>query len=132
MLDSWFEQEVKTHYKYHIVDILLDDDLVAYADDVLVLLPDSKTACEFLELLKNRISEYKLEVSESKTEVINLKSSLSSNNHFRFLGFEISPILDNSVIVNLKFITNPKRCKAKEKRIIDTINKGILRHVEKP
>ena len=132
MLDSWFEQEVKTHCKYHNVDIILDDDLVAYADDVVVLLPDSKTASEFLELLKERISEYKLEVSESKTEVIDLKSSLSSNNHFRFLGFEISPIFENSEIVDLKLVTDPKRCKDKEKRIVDTINKGILRHAEKP
>lgn len=132
MLDSWFEQEVKTNCEYHNVDMLIDDDLVAYADDVLVLLPDSKTATDFLSVLKKRITEFKLEVSEKKTEVVDLKSSLSSNNHFRFLGFQISPVLYDSGNMDLVLITDPKRLEDKEKRIVDTLNKSIIRHIEEP
>ena len=126
VIDSWFERNVKTCYQYS------NAKCITYADDVVILLPRSEMAKEFLELLKRRLSDYNLEVSEEKTKVVDLMSSLPSKAKFRFLGFEITKICNKEGHMDLDFKIDSKRLQEKEDKIVYTIKEGIKKYLEGP
>jgi group II intron reverse transcriptase/maturase len=127
VLDSWFEQEVKTHYPQ-----FSKGDLISYADDVLILLPESGMTSEFLELLDKRLTEYKLEVSKEKTNEVDLSFISTSNNKVRFLGFEMKIAYDEYGREILDIKIDSKRINGKKDKIVKCINSGIEKHVDTP
>ena len=88
VLDSRFEQEVKTHTKGYC-------ELVRYADDYVCLVQYKEDANKILSALENRFNKYKLTLHPNKTRVFsfgrfekqNANSQNRKANTFTFLGF---------------------------------------------
>lgn len=89
VLDLWFEKVVKRQ---------LDGEshMVRYADDFVCLFQFEEEARMFLEMLKERLQKFNLEVSEEKTRILEFgryarerraKRGLRKPKTFNFLGF---------------------------------------------
>lgn len=74
-LDQWFYAEFKSK----------DAQMVRYADDAIFAFSSKELAQDFLSQFYTRMSEYKLQVSEEKTKLINF--TRGSQETFHFLGF---------------------------------------------
>ncbi len=88
VLDVWFEKKIKPASKGHMA-------LIRYCDDFVVCCESEHDAKTFLELLKQRLEKFGLEVAEDKTQVLKFgrrawqlatkrKEKVES---FNFLGF---------------------------------------------
>ena len=73
-LDEWFQESYKGQA-----------EMVRYADDAVFLFKKKESAEKFLEILKNRLLKFKLQLNEEKTKIINF--SKDSFEVFDFLGF---------------------------------------------
>lgn len=88
VLDLWFEKKFKTQIKGYT-------ELIRFCDDFVVCCESEEDAKKFLELLKQRLSKFGLEVSESKTKVVKFgrkewhqaKREKRKTERFDFLGF---------------------------------------------
>ena len=88
VLDSWFEQSVKTHTKGFC-------ELVRYADDFVCLVQYKDDALKIRRALGNRFNKYDLTLHPDKTRVFsfgkvergNSKNQNRKANTFDFLGF---------------------------------------------
>ncbi len=88
VLDTWYEQIVKTHIKGYC-------ELVRYADDFVCLVQYKGDAIRIKRALVNRFTKYELELHPDKTRVIsfgrfekqNAKNQNRRANTFDFLGF---------------------------------------------
>jgi hypothetical protein len=88
VLDSWFEQQVKTHTRGYC-------ELVRYADDYVCLVQYKEDALKILRALENRFNKYGLTLHPDKTRVFsfgrfekqNANSGNRKANTFTFLGF---------------------------------------------
>jgi group II intron reverse transcriptase/maturase len=88
VLDTWFEQEVKTHTKGFC-------ELVRYADDYVCLVQYKEDADKIKRALENRFNRYELTLHPDKTKVFSFGSFERENskkqnrkaNTFDFLGF---------------------------------------------
>jgi group II intron reverse transcriptase/maturase len=88
VLDTWFEQQVKTHTKGYC-------ELVRYADDYVCLVQYKDDATKIREALDNRFNKYKLTLHPDKTRVFsfgrfergNSQNQNRKSNTFTFLGF---------------------------------------------
>lgn len=82
-LDKWIEK--------HLPDV----SFVRYADDVVIHCHTKQRAEEVLQLIKERLSETKLEIKESKTKIAYCKDYKRKLQHehvsFDFLGFCFKP-----------------------------------------
>jgi group II intron reverse transcriptase/maturase len=86
VLDLWFEKKIKPKLRS-------DGHLVRYCDDFVILFRSEIDAADVETLLKARLSQFGLKVSDEKTHRTNLRSRESSRSHERrkmnFLGFTI-------------------------------------------
>ncbi len=88
VLDTWFEEEVKTHTKGYC-------ELVRYADDYVCLVQYKEDALKIKRALENRFNKYDLTLHPDKTRVFSFgrferENSQNQNrkaNTFDFLGF---------------------------------------------
>jgi len=88
VLDTWFEQTVKTHIGGYC-------ELVRYADDFVCLVQHKEDALKIRRALENRFNKYKLTLHPDKTKVFSFGRFESENsqnqnrkpNTFDFLGF---------------------------------------------
>ena len=88
VLDTWFEQEVKTHIRGYC-------ELVRYADDYVCLVQYKEDALKIRRALENRFNKYDLTLHPDKTRVFsfgkfergNSKTQNRKPNTFDFLGF---------------------------------------------
>jgi len=88
VLDTWFEQQVKTHTKGYC-------ELVRYADDYVCLVQYKDDADKIKRALENRFNKYELRLHPDKTRVFsfgrfekqNANSGNRKANTFTFLGF---------------------------------------------
>ena len=88
VLDTWFEQEVKTHIRGYC-------ELVRYADDYVCLVQYKTDADKIRVALENRFNKYDLTLHPDKTRVFsfgrfergNSKTQNRKANTFDFLGF---------------------------------------------
>ena len=88
VLDTWFEQTVKTHIGGYC-------ELVRYADDFVCLVQYKEDALKIRRALENRFSKHKLTLHSDKTKVFSFgrferENSQNQNrkpNTFDFLGF---------------------------------------------
>lgn len=74
-LDQWFIENYSSQ----------EAVMVRYADDAVFMFSKEPQANDFLAALKTRLTEYKLEVNEDKTTIINFAKG--KENIFSFLGF---------------------------------------------
>jgi retron-type reverse transcriptase len=87
VLDTWFEQQVKTHTKGYC-------ELVRYADDYVCLVQYKDDATKIREALDNRFNKYKLTLHPDKTRVFsfgrfergNAQNQNRKSNTFTFLA----------------------------------------------
>ncbi|SRR6266550_3638651 len=88
VLDLWFEKKFKPRSRGYI-------QLIRFCDDFVVCCESKVEAEEFLELLKQRLSKFGLEVSENKTRVVKFGKKewqqaireKRRTESFNFLGF---------------------------------------------
>ncbi len=88
VLDTWFEQDVKTHIKGYC-------ELVRYADDYVCLVQYKTDADKIRRALENRFNKYDLTLHPDKTRVFsfgrfergNSQNQNRKANTFDFLGF---------------------------------------------
>jgi group II intron reverse transcriptase/maturase len=88
VLDTWFEQEVKTHIRGYCA-------LVRYADDYVCLVQYKSDADKIIKALENRFNRYDLTLHPDKTRVFsfgrfergNSQNQNRKANTFDFLGF---------------------------------------------
>lgn len=81
-LDLWFEEEVRKKTQGRSM-------MIRYADDFVACFERRYEAAAYEQALKQRLSEYGLEVAEDKTKTIRFgRNGGPSNGRFDFLGFE--------------------------------------------
>lgn len=88
VLDMWFEKKFKPQAKGHI-------ELIRYCDDYIVCCESERDAKEFLELQKQRLKKFGLEVSDAKTKIVRFgrrawqlaRKRNEKLESFNFLGF---------------------------------------------
>lgn len=106
VLDLWFEKVVKKQFHYC--------GIVRYADDIVCFFSLEHEARKFLVMLKERMAQFGLELSEDKTKIILFgRFQRQHKETFDFLGFTHV----NGVTQNGKYkvvhITSSKKLKAK-------------------
>lgn len=79
-LDLWFEKWLKKHCKGEVY-------YVRYADDFLFMFQYRNEALEVIELLRNRLCKFGLELAEDKTRMIPFGRLRGTKEDFDFLGF---------------------------------------------
>ncbi|WP_265034740.1 MULTISPECIES: group II intron reverse transcriptase/maturase [unclassified Wolbachia] len=88
VLDLWFEKKCKPRSRGYM-------ELIRYADDLLICCENEEDARELLELLKQRLRKFGLEISENKTRIVkfgkkewqqSVKEKRKTES-FNFLGF---------------------------------------------
>lgn len=88
VLDLWFEKKIKSKAKGYI-------ELIRYCDDFVVCCESERDAKSFLDLLKQRLDQFGLEVSKEKTGIVRFGRSAwklankrkEKVGSFNFLGF---------------------------------------------
>jgi len=88
VLDTWFEEEVKTHIRGYC-------ELIRYADDYVCLVQYKEDALKIRRALENRFNKYDLTLHPDKTRVFsfgkfergNSQNQNRKANTFDFLGF---------------------------------------------
>lgn len=88
VLDLWFEKKFKPRSRGSI-------QLIRFCDDFVVCCEKEEDAKEFLELLKQRLRKFGLEISENKTRIVKFgkrkwyqaEREKRRKNSFKFLGF---------------------------------------------
>ncbi len=84
VIDEWVQKRVKHHVKGKI-------EMFRYADDMLILCQYEQDAIRIRKALANRLAKYKLELNESKTNMVAFSKRASANGikqqTFDFLGF---------------------------------------------
>ena len=84
VLDLWFEKKYKPQAKGCV-------ELVRYCDDFVVACELQADAAEFLELVKQRLAKFDMEVSQEKTRILEFSRKVwkpeRKGMSFNFLGF---------------------------------------------
>lgn len=88
VLDLWFEKKFKPKTKGYV-------QLIRYSDDLVVCCEREIDAKEFLELLKQRLNKFGLEISKNKTKIVKFGKKVwqqaikqkRKTESFDFLGF---------------------------------------------
>lgn len=79
VLDLWFEKVIKKECYYA--------SMVRYADDFVCCFKYEHEAIRFLDMLKERLLRFGLEIAEDKTKIIGFGRFSKSKETFDFLGF---------------------------------------------
>ncbi|MBR4741427.1 MAG: group II intron reverse transcriptase/maturase [Desulfovibrio sp.] len=80
VLDTWIEKTIKPMMKGIV-------HYVRYADDFVILLEREDEAMQMMQMLKERLAEYSLEVAEDKTRILPFGPKAKEKEEFDFLGF---------------------------------------------
>ena len=107
VLDLWFEKYLKKELKGEVY-------YVRYADDFLLMFQYENEAIRVLELLKQRLGKFKLEVAEDKTRILPIGRFKGTKEDFDFLGFTFFNTQTRSGKYRLGVRTSKKRLKVKK------------------
>lgn len=106
VLDLWIEKRVKrmcvgeVHY-------------IRYADDFLILFQVEKEARKVLEWLKERLTQFGLELAEDKTRILPFGRYRGTKEKFDFLGFTFLNAKTRNLKYKVAIISSAKKIKAK-------------------
>ena len=80
VLDLWFEKRIKRQLHGEAY-------LVRYADDFIIMFENEEEAKDVYEALKERLSQFGLELAEDKTRILPFGRNSKTKDTFDFLGF---------------------------------------------
>ena len=106
VLDNWVEKWIKPRAKGYV-------EIVRFADDFIVMFQYENEAKAFYEVLKKRLSKFKLELEENKTRIIPFGRLKGSKETFDFLGFTHINGKTRKGKYLVKHITSKKKMKVK-------------------
>lgn len=107
VLDLWYEKYLKKTLKGEVY-------YVRYADDFLLMFQYENEAMEVLELLKERLKRFGLEVAEDKTRVLPIGRFKGTKEDFDFLGFTFFNTQTRGGKYRLGVRTSKKKLQAKK------------------
>lgn len=112
VLDTWFEEEIKPHYK---------TEMFRYADDVVIVCRHQDQVEQIKIALQKRLADFKLKLNEDKTKLVEFSKEKArkgdQQESFDFLGFTFYLGRSQRGIVIPKLKTNGKRMRAKLKKV---------------
>ena len=115
VLDTWFEQVVKSHCRGEVW-------LCRYADDWVCAFRFQDDAKRFYRVLPKRLERFGLQVAPEKTRLLRFSRFHPSwKRRFAFLGFEFFGLKDRQGMARVKRRTAPKKLQAACRRIKDWI-----------
>lgn len=140
VLDLWFEKQIKKNYKGQA-------QIVRYADDFVCMFQYESEAKRFYQELKERLSEFGLELAEDKSKIMPFgrfaKENHNSRETFDFLGFTFINGKTRTDKYRVEIRTSEKKLKLKRRAvrkwlkvvhqlpidsIIDKLNRKIVGH----
>lgn len=110
VLDLWCEKYLKKVLKGEVY-------YVRYADDILWMFQYEKEAIRVLELLKERLKRFGLEVAEDKTRILPIGRFKGTKEDFDFLGFTFFNTLTRGGKYRLGVRTSKKKLKVKKQTV---------------
>jgi group II intron reverse transcriptase/maturase len=111
VLDSWFEDVVKTHCRGKVA-------MFRYADDAVICCEQAKDAVRIRKALGKRLSKYKLKLNEEKTRLVKFdRRDRKESGVFDFLGFTFYQGLSKRGATIPKLKSSGKRLRVKLKRV---------------
>jgi len=123
VLDLWFDQSIQGNFEGPCV-------YYRYADDFVAAFGAESNARAFEYLLKERLSQFGLQVAEEKTRVLRFsRFGGKANGKFDFLGFEFSWGLSRQGKGMIKRRTSPRKLRASMRNFTGWIRKH--RHLPK-
>jgi len=110
VLDLWYEKHLKKALKGEVY-------YVRYADDFLLMFQYENEAMSVLELLKERLKRFGLEVAEDKTRILPIGRFKGTKEDFDFLGFTFFNTQTRGGKYRLGVRTSKKKLKAKKQAV---------------
>lgn len=81
-LDSFYTNNIKRIFPH--------SELIRYCDDFIISCDSYKSASSILDSIRNRLSEFFLELKSEKTRIIPFGITCNKSDNFKFLGFELN------------------------------------------
>lgn len=110
VLDLWVEKYLKKRLKGEVY-------YVRYADDILWMFQYENEAVSVLEMLKDRLNKFDLEVAEDKTRILPIGRFKGTKEDFDFLGFTFFNTQTRGGKHRLGVRTSKKKLKAKKQTV---------------
>lgn len=110
VLDLWCDKYLKKELKGEVY-------YVRYADDILWMFQYENEAIRVLELLKERLKRYGLEVAEDKTRILPIGRFKGTKEDFDFLGFTFFNTLTRGGKYRLGVRTSKKKLRIKKQTV---------------
>ena len=124
VLDLWFEKAIKPKLRGEAY-------YVRYADDFLILFQYENEAREVLEVLKQRLGKFSLEVAEDKTRVLPIGRFKGTKEDFDFLGFTFFNTKTRGGKYRLGVRTSKKKLKVKRQAAKAWLHARLTKPVSK-
>lgn len=121
VLDQWYEILLKKRIKGEIY-------YVRYADDFLFLFQYENEARMVMEMMKERLRKYELEVAEEKTRILPIGRFKGTKEDFDFLGFTFYNTTTRGRKYRIGVRTSKKKLKAKKQ----TVKEWLKTRLTKP
>lgn len=122
VLDLWFEKAVKPKLKGETY-------YVRYADDFLILFQYENEAEAVLEMLRERLGKFSLEVAEDKTRILPIGRFKGTKEEFDFLGFTFFNTKTREGKYRLGIRTSKKKLKAKRQTAKAWLRSKMIRPI---
>ena len=122
VLDLWFEKAIKRKLKGEAY-------YVRYADDFLILFQYENEAEAVLEMLRERLGKFSLEVAEDKTRILPIGRFKGTKEEFDFLGFTFFNTKTREGKYRLGIRTSKKKLKAKRQAAKAWLRSRMIRPI---
>lgn len=122
VLDLWVENYLKKQCNGQVY-------YVRYADDFVILFQVEKEARQSLEMLRERLGKFGLELAEDKTRILPIGRFHGTDERFDFLGFTFLNGKTRKGKYQLAIITSAKKLKAKKQALKEWIWKRMQESV---
>ena len=122
VLDLWFEKAIKPKLKGEAY-------YVRYADDFLILFQYENEAEAVLEMLRERLGKFSLEVAEDKTRILPIGRFKGTKEEFDFLGFTFFNTKTREGKYRLGIRTSKKKLKAKRQAAKAWLRSRMIRPI---
>ena len=122
VLDLWFEKAIKPKLKGEAY-------YVRYADDFLILFQYMNEAETVLEMLKDRLGKFSLELAEDKTRILPIGRFNGTKEEFDFLGFTFFNTKTREGKYRLGIRTSKKKLKAKRQAAKAWLRSRMIRPI---
>ena len=122
VLDLWFEKAIKPKLRGEAY-------YVRYADDFLILFQYENEAQMVLDILRNRLGKFSLELAEEKTRILPIGRFKGTKEDFDFLGFTFYNTSTRGGKYRLGIRSSKKKLKAKRQAAKAWLRKRLTKPV---